>query len=648
MDLSSIQEWNNPVGLQGKWHFSLQDPREGQVEWEEIEVPGSWEGHGAGYYELELFLPLLSENWGLLLQNTSNAYRVHINGMLVGQRGLFSPHSSRHIPDSKSLLVEFSSSQYALIQIFVSNFDHHQGGIFSEPLIGPISILRQYDQFQRSRDWFLSGVFLIFALYHLVFFLLRPQEKSLMLFGFLGLTLGIRTMIIGSRVLLDFLPLSYHWVRAVELSSWYMAVPLVYGMIQVLFPKETKKPIFIALGLSSLAVSFFTFLAPTTWGSWTIYPMMAISLVGICFSVYSLLRALKEKRENALVFLLGFLGLALAVIHDMAVSLELFYGPFLISYGVVLLTLTQGFSLLRKLNNTFKKVDEVNHRLKELNQSLFRFIPKEFLLHLKKNSLKDISLGDRVEANMTVLFADIRGFTALADRYLPEEVMDLLNRYVGGVAQEIEKHRGFVDKFVGDGLMALFPHSPSDAVLCAIDMQNRLTSLNQERDRFFPALRMGIGIHKGPMVLGTIGTEHRMDTTVVADAVNIASRLEHLCRRYGSWILISQEAFFEMEDFMDYFFRILQQVQVRGKKEPMNIIEVLHALPDPLIERYRQTEKDFQEGVISFLSKSWSLAKRSFQKVFQANPADGAAHFYLKQLNDALERNQGNRKLDYP
>ena len=207
--------------------------------------------------------------------------------------------------------------------------------------------------------------------------------------------------------------------------------------------------------------------------------------------------------------------------------------------GILFLAMfvTFGFAVAQQLNDT--KALALSRQV-ELTKAYQRFVPPELLSNLNKESILDVQLGDQVNVEMSILFSDIRSFTSISERLSPEENFSFVNAYLSRMGPIIRHHKGYIDKFMGDGVMALFPNHPGDAVRSAIAMQQELHSYNATaRDTGLHEINIGIGLNTGDMMLGTLGEANRMEGSVISDAVNLASRLEGLTKIYGAGILVS-------------------------------------------------------------------------------------------------------------
>ena len=279
-----------------------------------------------------------------------------------------------------------------------------------------------------------------------------------------------------------------------------------------------------------------------------------------------------------------------------------------------------------------ERVKERTAELVELNTAYERFVPREFLNLLKKESILEVKLGDQTAQQMTVLFSDIRGWTTLSEEMTAQESFNFINAFLNRVSPVINAHRGFIDNFQGDGMMALFPEAADDAVQAAIAMHAAVSEYNKDREKKgFQPIGIGVGLHIGDLMLGIIGHEERMQGTVVADAVNLASRLEGLTRVYGSSISISEPTLAQLKDPDQYKHRFVDKVQVKGKKDPVSVHEVFDGDPPKVIELKEQTKDEFEQGLCLYYDRKFSEASVKFNRVLEKHAEDRAARIYLKR-----------------
>ncbi|MBX7099504.1 MAG: hypothetical protein K1X89_17445 [Myxococcaceae bacterium] len=218
---------------------------------------------------------------------------------------------------------------------------------------------------------------------------------------------------------------------------------------------------------------------------------------------------------------------------------------------------------------------ERNQHISALHAAGQRFVPFEFLALLGKKELPEVRQGDRIQREMTVLFADVRDFTTLTEKSSPEETMALVNEYLGALEPAIRRHQGFIDKYIGDAVMALF-EAPSAAVNAALDGLEALQAVNTRRaERGAPPIRIGVGIHAGPLVLGTVGSGERLSCTVLGDTVNLASRVEGLTKQYGEPVLVTAAVARTLEPTL--VTRAVDRVVVKGKTESVEVLAVTRA-----------------------------------------------------------------------
>ncbi|KAB8033747.1 adenylate/guanylate cyclase domain-containing protein [Fluviispira multicolorata] len=213
--------------------------------------------------------------------------------------------------------------------------------------------------------------------------------------------------------------------------------------------------------------------------------------------------------------------------------------------------------------------------LKETNESYQRFVPSQFLEILNKHGILNVNLGDCRQMKMTILFSDIRDFTTLSDSMTPKESFEFINQYLKLIAPIIKEKGGFIDKYIGDAVMALFPSKASQALDTAIEMCNCLERINEERVRHNKnPLQIGIGLNTGMVMIGIVGEEQRLDATVIGDSVNVASRIESMTKHVKNKILISHETFLELNEEQKKYIKCIGKHHIKGKEEEISLYEV--------------------------------------------------------------------------
>ncbi|XZO04464.1 MAG: adenylate/guanylate cyclase domain-containing protein [Microcoleus sp.] len=283
----------------------------------------------------------------------------------------------------------------------------------------------------------------------------------------------------------------------------------------------------------------------------------------------------------------------------------------------------------------YTEVRESEKMLAQLNKAYERFVPSQFLQFLDKSSIIDVQLGDQVQLEMSVLFSDIRDFTTLSESMTPEDNFRFINSYLSRMEPVINQNNGFIDKYIGDAIMALFSGDANNAVNAGIAMLNRLFEYNQNRvqQSGYAPIQIGIGINTGSLMLGTVGGPNRMDGTVISDAVNLASRVEGLTKNYGVSLLITQETYSRLENPSKYAIRSLDTVKVKGKSEAVTVYEVFDCDRPEIKDGKLATLELFAEALAIYSEGKFAEAGRLFAECWHQNQGDGVAKIYWERCH---------------
>ncbi|MEA5512598.1 GAF domain-containing protein [Nodularia sp. UHCC 0506] len=276
---------------------------------------------------------------------------------------------------------------------------------------------------------------------------------------------------------------------------------------------------------------------------------------------------------------------------------------------------------------------------KRLKNTMYRYMTQELAEELLK--LDDAKLGgDRKE--VSILFSDIRGYTTLTESLQAEEVVSMLNDYFESMVEAVFKHKGTLDKYIGDAIMAVFgsPLPLEDhawmAVQTSIEMRHRLQEFNQRRSvDSKPGIKIGIGVNSDTVISGNIGSSKRMEFTAIGDGVNLGSRLESITKQYGCDIIISDSTYKPCKDKV--WVRELDRIRVKGRNEPVGIYELVGLRSDPISSKKSQIVEHYQKGREYYLNRRFTSARGEFAKVLDVDQHDQAATLHLIRCNHWLQ-----------
>ena len=293
-------------------------------------------------------------------------------------------------------------------------------------------------------------------------------------------------------------------------------------------------------------------------------------------------------------------------------------------------------------------------RLEKLRtrRTLERYVSKNLVKEVLENPGSYYSTLRGARVPVTILFSDLIGFTTLAEKADPEALVGQLNEYLSRMTSVVFNNGGTLDKFIGDAIMAVWGNVRSlgvtqDAKNCAragLGMRRELQQLNEKwREEGRMGLGMGVGINQGEVIVGNIGSQERMDPTVIGDSVNLASRLEGLTRIYGVDILISATVAELVRD--EFYLRSVARVQVKGKTKPVDVLTFIGARNEEVDPEFLKWLESYEEGLEKFRSRDFTDAKILFSRFLEFYPDDVLAKMYLDRALE-YERQPPNEAWD--
>ena len=268
-----------------------------------------------------------------------------------------------------------------------------------------------------------------------------------------------------------------------------------------------------------------------------------------------------------------------------------------------------------------------------------QYVAPGFIAQILKDPGR-LQLGGE-QAELTVMFSDIRGFTSISEKLTPPQLVDLLNQYLTEMTEIVFQNRGTLDKYIGDAVMAFWGRPFLDlhdhaacACRAALLMGQSLQKLNENWElQGRPTLKIGIGINTGPMMVGNMGSQRRFNYTVMGDHVNLGSRVEGLNKEYGTQIILTEFAHEHVEG--QFVTRQLDLIRVKGKQQPVAIYELLGLASEQSI--YADLLREFQEGLSVYRAGRWDAACEIFQSLAAQYPSDGPSRLFVHRCQQFLE-----------
>jgi len=630
--------------LQGEWSFYWKQflyrnmpPASGPAPAFAV-LPGSWNGAGIvepfGYatYGLEVSGLDPGKVYGFRVGHTLSAFRIVINGQTVRLVGRPGETEGSEIPAWNSVVARFRprSDGTAEMMLQISNHQDRFGGSNASLYLGEASLMHKMEDSQRLTEGLVFSLLSIMGIFFLALFLFRTKELPFLWFASICLLVGFRTLCYDGFVLLDLFPrLPWQVFMRMGYLTFSLAMIAFIGFLGSIFPTLVRKSHFAVVaavfGLYSLIVVF----APTFVSASMLLYVQLMALAVVFYGLFMIIRACLLRLESGLWLLAGFSFAIVSFVYDMLVSMWIISGLSLSHLGMSICLFCLALMVIERYSSSFRKARIMTGELQVINTSLRRFVPGEFLSFLGKDSISDVMPGDHVEAEMAIMSADIRSFTTLAEKMLPDEVFSFLNEYLQLVGPIVRANGGFIAKYEGDGFYALFPLGAEAAVRCAVQIQSALTGRNRNFPEKTP-VSVGIGIDAGMLTLGTIGDENRMDGAFVSHCVSCAGKLESCTKLYRSRILISGAVFSGLSDPVSWYLRPVDRIEVGTT--PSFLFEVYNNDEETVRDLKWKTQSDLEHAVYAYFAGQHEESRAFLTRVRLAFPDDSVARWYADRL----------------
>ncbi|GAB1432446.1 adenylate/guanylate cyclase domain-containing protein [Spirochaetota bacterium] len=604
--------------------------------------PSNWKSIGYGVegycsYKLEISGLKPDKLYGIKASSFLSAAAVYANGELLASHGIAGRSKAEETPSWVSTVSALKPDQEGKLDIIVhvSNFTDRNGGSYNSIFLGDYdSVLAAHN---KSIGWelFKLGALAAMGLYYLSLFMFRKKEQAAFWFGMLCLNLAFRELCYNEYFILVLFPgLPFKLLFVLGYLTFTLSMFYFSGFLHRSFPLEFPLWMVYVTGAVSFLYSLVVIFATVGFSSRMLFIYQIFAFLLGLTSALSITLAIFRKRSGARLFALGYFFLFAASLYDILLSIGIIRGIPSSQLGLLSMIFFLSLIMTRRFAAAFTVSETVSSNLVKVNKALERFVPRQILGFLNRKSIEEVELGDSSAETMAIMFVDIRSFTRMAEGMSPEEAFTFINEYLARIGPSVRANGGFVDKYLGDGFMALFPEGAEAALKCAIDIQARMKKYNIERkENGLAPFSVGIALHSGQLMLGTIGEAQRMDSTVVSDTVNVASRLEGVAKEYGLSIAASEKVLAKLEDPTAYRMRFIGKVRVKGKTEPSSVFEIYEGDDEEVRAKKDLARSSFERGVDAYYERKYGIAKSYFSQVLEVLPTDEASYKYIHSIN---------------
>jgi adenylate cyclase len=377
--------------------------------------------------------------------------------------------------------------------------------------------------------------------------------------------------------------------------------------------------------------------------SYFLRPLINLFCLMVCFyyfvlAIAKLWQLRKRKPGYLLPFALGLFLWLLGGLHDGLLS----FGVMMLSNEKILWFASLWLSIFLAIAIAlhYRSLERAIHEARDVFE---KFVPPAYLRRIAAKGLRSIRLGEADQQEVTILCCDIRGFTSLSERLNPSQLIAFINRLWDSLARVVSRKGGVIDKFLGDALLCIFEGTDSAyrAVACGVEMLAAVKAFNtQENQPSDQTVQIGIGLHTGPVILGTVGSSERMDSTVLGLTVNLAKRLEEMTKSLGVDMLISGPVANGLPSSHNHRLRDLGAAWVRGSLTPLAIFEVYDHNPPEVRNLKDRIEPLMAEGIRLVKAGYFDAALSRFDEVQSISPHDLPLRLLINSLRSAMEQGQ--------
>ena len=575
--------------LEGDWIFipnKFVNPLEDFSEYSRFEnINKSWHTYednlsvyGYGTYALRIKNLSSDGVYAIKTATVSSAFTAYLEGKEIYRCGVVG--SSRNFEsfnwDAPFITLPTFGKEEVTLVFHVSNFNDNKAGFLKPIEFGFYSDLLNAKNASVLTLTILAGILLLAAAFFISLYIFYPKEKQSLYFGLLAANFCLRICCYDEFLLTTVIP-GISGSVLFRIGYMTLSLGLIFASLFIhnLFNK-IKSKYWIILYIPAILYIIINIFAPMRVSSALLQPAQIYVLLFAAYNIVIVIKAASRKDVSAILFLTGFSIFLILGIRDILIANRIIQGFFLSHIGVLVLLIPMAIVVLNNFRDSSNRVIGITKQIEATNDALAKFVPDEFMKFLRKKHV-DIKLGDNILKDMYIAFIHLGIYTGLETEKERLGLLRIYNDTLSNINPIIQAHNGFIDKYLTEGLMVLFHGSADDVIKCMLKIKSVVQFENMEREiNKLPKIDLAVGIHYGRLMLGTIGEEERMDSTVISDVVNVASRLHFYALKKGVNIFISEVVKKNVTNLPinEVKFEYNGLVRFRGKDEPVRIYEV--------------------------------------------------------------------------
>ncbi len=611
-----------------------------------LDIEKSWVGekkalanyshYGYGTYYFKIILPPGEKKLHLLFYPKSNlAYEVEINGVSHGRNGMVGKNANT----SKSSYSEqniFLNTQEEVLHFFIkaSEFEFYSYNLGFE-----IKLSNNFDVVNGSNDLnivnvIMIGFFFSFFIYTMIFYLIRREDSYNLWISLLSFSAILRVISVNDRLLNNLLGMENWGITIkVEILSFFLA-PLFYFLLYYSLYKTFFNRKFFMIIISLIILANIIILAsPSTFFPYILPPFRILIGVFFLYVLFIVIQAIKKEKkiENYYFFYINVL-IFFFILHDSFIHNNLLHNRSdIASFAIFFLIIYQSTFNFYKLQTSYQNQEKILNVFK-------KFVPANFINFITDNKAENFKLGDGEKTYTGIMFLNFEAIFN-TQKISDEEYIENLNDFLTQIDLIVNEYGGFIDKYLNKDIMAVFifdKKTENDGINSIINagvkIIKSIKKLNQRQKKI--KFKIHIGIHSGENIVGTVGAQERMDSTVIGDNVNTAARFQQLASRFSISLLVSEETKNNTINFgISYPQQYIGEFNLKGKEKKHKAYRIFaeRLSSDEITKR-----KYFNLGIRAWEESNWKEAKKYFTKIKkECQKIEEIDNYYLSLIKKA-------------